>query len=241
MELQPYRIPLQPSDVLRCNDRSACPPPRPNVIGGRQPHVVALVVLAALFAGSIPAAFALGARSETRGHVEIDPGVLERELGRGRGPKTSAAVKLTAPAAAHDGNRAFSVLADGKTHDAFVLAARARTLKAAGTPIAIVFIDVDRNTRARLRSGDGMPLVTPVTNPRDGSVGGLMLGDLALTSPLRELGLESGDIIVSANGWQPADASEVYEAAVSEPSGQCALEILRDGVRMVLNLWWSGG
>lgn len=243
MELQPYRIPLQPSDVIRCNDRSACPPPRPNVIGGRQPHVLALVILSALFAGSIPAAFALGATSETRGRVEIDPGVLEREVGRTR--KSIAPAAPLAPVAqlnrARDAKRAFSILADGKTHDAFALAARARTLKEAGTPLAIVFVDVDRGTRARLRAGDGMPLVLPVTNPHDGTVGGLLLGDLPPSSPLRSLGLESGDIIVSANGWQPADAAEVYDTAANEPSGQCALEILRDGMRLVLNLWWSGG
>jgi hypothetical protein len=234
MQLQPYRIPLQPAGVLRCNDRNACPPPRPGVAAERRPHVLALVILASLFAGSVPVAFAAGQRFETRGHVEIEPAVLEREL---RGNKGVAA---RAPVARSAESGAFSILADGVTHDPFALTMRARALRDAGTPIGLLFVGIDRATRARLRAGEGMPIVEPVRNPHDGLVGGLQLGEIPEGSPLRALGLVSGDMIVSANGWQPKDAATVYDVATTEPTGTCVLEIVRGSSRLVVNLWWSG-
>jgi hypothetical protein len=239
--MQPYRIPLQPSDPARCTDRNACAPFVPRIVPDRRPYALSTIILAALFAGSVPAAFAMGAQSESRGRVEIDPSVVDRAVAKNRAIKAPSVTLLAPPPKPQvQKPAALSLLADGETHDAMTLLTRARKLIDAGTPITLVFVDMHLSTRDRLRAGAGMPTVTPIDGRGDGQVTALRLNFIPLESPLRDVGLDSGDVILSINGYRPSDDIETFYDRSLQGSGHAAIEILRGATRMVINLWWSG-
>lgn len=239
--MQPYRIPLQPTDPARCNDRSACAPFVPRIVPDHRRYALATIILAALFAGSVPAAFALGARSEGAGRVEIEPTVLERAVAKSRATKAPPVTNvIPLPKGQTSARTAVSVLADGETHDPMTLVTRARNLADAGVPLTIAFVDVDRTTRDHLRRGEGMPSLTPLDGRGDGLVTALRLNAVPAGSPLVAIGLESGDVIVSVNGYRPTDDIESFYDRSFQSSGHALLEVVRGTSRFVINLWWSG-
>ena len=231
----PYRIPLQPSTISRCNDRSTCLTNAPRVsLPERRLHPLALAILAALFAGSIPLAFAMGRESR----MDVAPPAVANDA--------HSISPRTLPARAPLANVAFkprheSLLADGVTHDPMTLLQRTRALIDAGTPITLAFVDVDRVTRDRLRYGQGLPVIDPWKDSA-GTVEGIVIGTLVSSSPLRTLGFETNDVILSVNGYRPTDDLEsLYDTQPRDgSSGHALVELLRDGSRIVLNLWWSG-
>ncbi|CAN5262773.1 hypothetical protein BH09MYX1_BH09MYX1_17820 [soil metagenome] len=247
--MQPYRIPLHPGHTLRCVDENTCPPRAPNVLVDRRASMLATAILAALFAGSVPAAFALGELQE-RGHVEIDPAVLERALATN--PKTHAKIVTTAPPVQKQTQASMlqqappitamtSILADGEIHDSMRLVQRARSLASAGLPITFAWIEVNRATRDRLRSGTSLPVVQPLRAFVGAPVTALELGQMRADSPLHDLGLQMGDAIVSINGYKPTDDVEtIYDRTFASPSGHATLEVVRGPGRVVIDLWWSG-
>lgn len=245
--MQPYRIPLSPSAPLHCEGRSPCEASFPRAVPNPSPRPAFLfaVILAALFAGSVPATLAMVI--EQRGRVDIEPMVLEDAVAKVRRAKrTPDSAVYVLPNGAPRAQPPFSILADGQTHDNMTLVYRARALADAGAPITISFVDVNTATRDQLRRGVGMPmLVAPV---RDGSTGtghdvsGLRLDGIPAVSPLHDLGIQDGDVLVSINGYRPSDDVEsVYDQSFRSKSGHATLELVRGPSRVVIDLWWSGG
>lgn len=254
--MQPYRIPLQPTSPLHCEGRSlvtGCEPTFPRAVPNPSPRPALFfaVILAALFAGSVPATLAMVL--EHRGRVEIEPMVLENAVAKARksnvapvpAPASPPAPVYVLPNGASRAQPAFSILADGQTHDNMTLVYRARSLADAGAPITISFVDVNTRTRDQLRRGEGMPMrVVPVNDGAAGSclVSGLRLGGIPEVSPLRDLGIQEGDVLVSINGYRPSDDIEsVYDQSFRSKSGHATLELVRGPSRVVIDLWWSGG
>lgn len=248
--MQPYRIPLQPTSPLHCEGRVPCASSFPRAVPNpeRRPAFLFAVILAALFAGSVPATLAL--MIDRRGRVEIEPMVLEDAVAKVRKAKSASAASpppapvYVLPTAAARAQPAFSILADGQTHDNMTLVQRARALADAGAPITIAFVDVNTRTRDQLRRGEGMPMrVVPVSDGGGSClVSGLRLGGIPDASPLRDLGIQEGDVLVSINGYRPSDDIEtVYDRSFRSKSGHATLELVRGPSRVVIDLWWSGG
>lgn len=251
--MQPYRITLQPTSPLHCEGRSLiseCEPRFPRAVPSpeRRPALLFAVILAAMFAGSVPATLAM--MLDRRGRVEIEPMVLEDAVAKLRRAKASQASApppapvVVLPTPSSRAQPAFSILADGQTHDNMALVSRARALADAGSPITISFVDVSTKARDQLRRGEGMPMrVVPLSDPGGGhGVSGLLLGGIPDVSPLRDLGLQEGDVLVSINGYRPSDDIEsVYDTSFRSKSGHATLELVRGPSRIVIDLWWTGG
>ena len=238
--MQPYRqMSLQPGPVLRCSDPSPCPSSLPRA-RHRAPRGFFVATTCLALGALIPTTVALAGG---RGHVEIEPSVLEREVRGATAIRAKLATRPTAPApfAAQLAAPlpAYSLLADGKTHDSASLMARARSLVEAGYDVTIGFVDVAPETVARLRQGSGTSIsLTPVY--LGGAISGLEITSLGPDSPM-PVGIEAGDILLSLNGYRMNENLEAfYETTfVRAPGGHVVVELLRRGKRVVLDLWWS--
>jgi S1-C subfamily serine protease len=179
------------------------------------------------------------------GHVEIEPSVLEREVHRAALARAKLAAVPTSPVPAAAQLAAplpaYSLLADGTTHDAGSLMTRARSLVSAGYDVTIAFVDVAPEAVARVRQGSGASMsVVPVYV---GNVmSGLQIASMSADSPVRPLGIEAGDVLLSLNGFRMNENLEAfYETSfVRNRGGNVVVELLRSGKRIVLDLWWSG-
>ena len=194
----------------------------------------------------VPTTLAL-AHAEARGggHVEIEPSVLEREVHVAVAARAKLAARSAAPAPSSTQLAAplpaYSLLADGKTHDSASLMARARSLVEAGYDVTVAFVDVAPQTVARIRVGNAGALsVVPVYVGN--AMSGLQITALSPDSPARPLGIELGDILLSLNGFRMnEDLEAFYEASfLRSRGGHVVVELLRSGKRVVLDLWWSG-
>lgn len=239
--MQPYRqMSLQPGPVLRCSDPSPCPSSLPRA-RHRAPRGFFVATTCLALGALIPTTVAL---AEGRGHVEIEPSVLEREVHGAAAVRAKLATRPAAPAAVVPVQLAaplpaYSLLADGKTHDSASLMLRARSLVEAGYDVTLGFIDVAPETVARLRQGSGTSIsLTPVYLA--GAISGLEITSLGPDSPM-PVGIETGDIVLSLNGYRMSENLErFYETTfVRAPGGHVVVELLRRGKRVVLDLWWS--
>jgi len=238
--MQPYRqMSLQPAPVLRCSDPSPCPSSLPRA-RHRAPRGFFVATTCLALGALIPTTVV--ALAEGRGHVEIEPSVLEREVRGATAVRAKLATRPTAPAPVAvqltTPLPAYSLLADGKTHDSASLMARARSLVEAGYDVTIGFVDVAPETVARLRQGSGTSIaLAPVY--LGGAISGLEITSLGPGSPT--VGIEAGDILLSLNGYRMSENLEAfYEATfLRAPGGHVVVELLRRGKRVVLDLWWS--
>lgn len=240
--MQPYRqMSLQPAPVLRCSDPSPCPSSLPRA-RHRTPRGFFLATTCLALGALVPTTLAL-AHAQAREHVEIEPSVLEREVriaGAARAklataPSTPAPMQLAAPLPA------YSLLADGKTHDSASLMSRARGLVEVGYDVTVAFVDVAPETVTRLRLGGG-GAVSLVPLFVSDVMSGLQIASMSPDSPVRLLGIEAGDVILSLNGYRMNENLEsFYESSFARNvGGHVVVELLRAGKRIVLDLWWSG-
>lgn len=244
--MQPYRqMSLQPAPVLRCSDPSPCPSSLPRA-RRRAPRSFLVATTCLALGALVPTTVALAhAQARADGRVEIEPSVLEREVHRigavpaklAAGPGSpSPATQLGAPLPA------YSLLADGRTHDAGSLMARARSLVEAGYDVTIAFVDVPPETVARVRRGVGASLsLAPVYVGN--AMGGLQITSLGVDSAAGPLGIQAGDVVLSLNGFRMNEDLEAFYASSFLPDrgGHLVVELLRASKRVVLDLWWSGG
>jgi hypothetical protein len=237
--MQPYRqMSLQPAPVLRCSDPSPCPSSLPRA-RHRAPRSFFVATTCLALGALVPTAAALAHGS---GHVEIAPSVLEREVHRAVAARAKLAT-LPAPSAAQLAAPlpAYSLLADGKTHDAGSLMARARSLVEAGYDVTIAFVDVPPETVAHVRLGTGAA-VSLVPVYVGNAMSGLQIASLGHFEAMRALGIEPGDVLLSLNGFRMNENLEsFYETSfLANRGGHVVVELLRSGKRVVLDLWWSG-
>lgn len=243
--MQPYRqMSLQPAPVLRCSDPSPCPSSLPRA-RHRAPRSF-LVATTCLALGALaPTALELAhAESHRWGHVEIEPSVLEREVHGAAAVRAKLATRRTVPAPAATQLAAplplYSLLADGKTHDAASLMGRARSLVEAGYDVTIAFVDVAPATVERVRRGaDAKLSLTPLYVGN--AVAGLQINSVGPDPVVRPPGIEPGDVVLSLNGFRMSeDLDAFYEKAFGrDRGGHVVVELLREGRRVVLDLWWS--
>jgi hypothetical protein len=241
--MQPYRqMSLQPAPVLRCSDPSPCPSSLPRA-RHRTPRGFFLATTCLALGALVPTTLAL-AHAEAREHVEIEPSVLEREVriaGAARAKlATAPAAPATVPTQLAAPLPAYSLLADGTTHDSASLMSRARKLVEGGYDVTLAFVDVSPETVARVRlEGGGSLALVPVFVGT--AMSGLQIASMSPDSPVRPMGVEPGDVILSLNGYRMNENLEsFYESNFRKGGGNVVVELLRGGKRIVLDLWWSG-
>ena len=93
--------------------------------------------------------------------------------------------------------------------------------------------------RVRLGGGGAVSLVPIFVG---NVMSGLQIASMSPDSPVRPLGIEPGDVILSLNGYRMNENLEsFYESSfVRNGGGHVVVELLRGGKRIVLDLWWSG-
>ncbi len=231
--MHPYRpLPPFPGPPVRCVDAGTCPPPR--VEGSARSSLRAAGAVALLGAA---AAVGATAHASLARHVDIEPRVLERAVGKAPPSRAALPVAATpAPAAIHLAG-AFALLDDRAGHDPVVLLKRAHAI-AEVVDLTILRVALSPDVVDDLSRGRGLPAETvPVYSGE--RVSGIQIRGLTPGSPLRACGLETGDIVVGINGFRLDDGTFFdLDPAHLERAGHVIVELLRGSHRIVLSITW---
>ena len=122
-----------------------------------------------------------------------------------------------------------------ETHDPAVLALRALSLKAAGTPVNVQVVGIPGDA---LVKGLGFRVhATPVARIPGAAAAGMELATIPKGSLLERAGLLQGDVVLSVNGYNAAEAGWIDHVR-ADPGAATVVELLRAKQRVVLVVEW---